>query len=366
VPEVWDNEALMTEPAHYFRDLWDDRRNGPADRLLLYFLTPPSVIYAAVLRLRSAAYAAGLFRSRRLPRPVVAVGNLTVGGTGKTPMAAYLARWFMARGKRVAIISRGYGGSLEGEIRVVADGRAILLSPGEAGDEPYLFAASMPGVMVVIGADRYRAGCHAREQLEPDIFILDDGFQHLRLRRDLNILLLDCGRPFGNGRTLPAGTLREPVSAVERADLIIFTRCTGDQPVPATGKPWCNASHRLTGVIPPAGGEPQAFRSLERLKGLAFAGIADPAAFFSSLEREGGLHLAATRAFCDHCRYGEGEIAALLKLKEDCRADYLITTGKDAVKLAPYRERLGTVYVAGLELEFEDPGPLTAELEKLL
>ncbi len=350
---------------HYFRDLWNGRRNGPADRLALYLLTTLSFPYAAALRLRSEAYAAGLFRSRRLPRPVVSVGNLTVGGTGKTPMAVHLARWFMGRGKRVAILSRGYGGSLEGKTRIVTDGREIFLSPEEAGDEPYLMAFSLPGAMVVIGTDRYRAGCLALERLEPDIFILDDGFQHLRLERDLNILLLGCARPFGNGRTLPAGALREPVSAAGRADLIIFTRCTSKNPPLSTGKPWCAASHRLTGVIPLEGGVTQPLSSLGGLKGVAFAGIAEPAAFFGSLQRE-GLDPAATHAFPDHCRYGETEIAALLKLRDECSADYLITTGKDAVKLAPYRERLGNVYAAGLELEFADPGPLHAALEKLL
>lgn len=349
----------------YFRQLWDGKRTGRADRLFMVLLTPLSLVYALILRLRALAYAAGLLRSYRLPKPVISVGNLTVGGTGKTPMTQYLARWFMERGKRVAILSRGYGGSLEGEIRVVADGRAILLSPGEAGDEPYLFASSLPGVMVVIGADRHRAGCLAMERLEPDIFILDDGYQHLRLRRDLNLLLLDCAKPFGNGRTLPAGALREPAVAVNRADLVVFTRCNGREPADVTAKPWCAASHRLIGAIPLDGEEPVSLRSLEELGSLAFAGIADPAAFFESLEDE-GIHPVATLAFPDHCKYGEQEIAALCKLKEASRADYLITTAKDAVKLASSRERLGTIYAAGLELHFADGRPLTVALEKLL
>ncbi len=349
----------------YFRQLWDGKRTGCADRIFMALLTLLSFVYGLILRLRALAYAAGLLRSFRLPKPVVAVGNLTVGGTGKTPMTLYLARWFMERGKRVAILSRGYGGSLEGEIRIVADGSTILLSPGEAGDEPYLLASSLPGVMVVIGADRYRAGCLALERLEPDIFILDDGFQHLRLKRDLNLLLLDCAKPFGNGRTLPAGTLREPAAAASRADLVVFTRCNGHEPAGVIDKPCCAASHRLTGALPLAGGEPVSFRSLEKLRALAFAGIADPASFFESLERE-GVSLAATLDFPDHCKYGEPEIAALCRLKETSRADYLITTEKDAVKLASYRERLGIVYAAGLELRFADAGPLAAALEKLL
>jgi tetraacyldisaccharide 4'-kinase len=349
----------------YFRQLWDGKRTCGADRIFMVLLKLLSLVYGMILRLRLLAYATGLLRSFRLPKPVVAVGNLTVGGTGKTPMTLYLARWFMERGKRVVVLSRGYGGSLEGAIRIVADGSTILFSPGEAGDEPCLLAASLPGVMVVIGADRYRAGSLALERLEPDIFILDDGFQHLRLKRDLNLLLLDCAKPFGNGRTLPAGTLREPAAAVGRADLLVFTRCNGYEPADVIDKPWCAASHRLTVALPLAGGKPQAFRALQPLRGIAFAGIAEPASFFASLERE-GVHPVATLAFPDHCKYGEPEIAALCRLKETSRADYLITTEKDAIKLTSFRERLGTVYAAGLELRFADAGPLEAALEKLL
>jgi tetraacyldisaccharide 4'-kinase len=349
----------------YLRKLWDGKENCAFDRLFMAFLTIPSLAYSLALRLRGAVYEAGLFRSFQLPKPVVAVGNLTVGGTGKTPMVVYLARWFMERGKRVTILSRGYGGSLQGKVSIVADGDTILLTPVEAGDEPYMLACSVPGLSVVIGADRYRAGLLALERLNPDILILDDGFQHQRLRRDMNLLLLDCKKPFGNGWTLPAGTLREPLTAVERADLVIFTRCNENKSPQVTGKPCCYAYHRQNGALPLAGGEPLPFLALGALRGLAFAGIAQPASFFESLEGE-GLQLAATLAFPDHCSYGESEIAALCRLKATSRADYLITTEKDAVKLVSYGERLGRVFAAGLELRFADAGPLTSALEKLL
>jgi tetraacyldisaccharide 4'-kinase len=158
------------------------------------------------------------------------VGNITVGGTGKTPVVALLAGFCISRGKRVAVLSRGYGGTLHGETRLVSDGREIFLTPGEAGDEPFMLATRIPGLMVVIGPDRYKAGLFAQEQLDPDIFILDDGFQHLRLNRDLNILLLNQAKPFGNGCVLPAGWLREYRSAAKRADLVIYTRCGNQIP----------------------------------------------------------------------------------------------------------------------------------------
>ena len=349
----------------YFRELVDGRRRGWLDRALLALLTLLSFPYELLLRLRARAYAAGLLRSHSLGRPVISVGNLTVGGTGKTPAVAMLAKYFIARGKRVAVLSRGYGGSLRGEA-VVSDGKKLFLTVAEAGDEPYLLASTIPGLMAVVGANRFRAGILAMKRLAPDIFILDDGFQHLRLQRRLDILLLDSGRPFGNGRTLPAGLLREPCSAAERADIIIYTRCSGGEELSHfPEKPACRAFHHLVGVTPLKGWEMRPFDTLKGSRGVAFAGIADPAAFFHDLEEE-GLTLAAVLPFPDHCRYGEGEMREILHAAQQSGADYLITTEKDGVKLGSYRDILGNAYAAVLEMWVADPGPLQNALEKLL
>ena len=355
----------MSTVERYYRELAQGKRRGVADRLLIAALTLPALCYGALLRLRAMAYTAGVFSSRRLPRPVVSVGNLSVGGTGKTPMVALLARRLMARGKRVVVLSRGYGGSLRGKTAVVADGNHVFLSPVEAGDEPVLLAMSVPGLMVVVGSDRYQAGLLAMERLAPDVFILDDGFQHLRLERDLNILLLDGSRPFGNGLTFPAGLLREPAGAVHRADLVVYTRCEGAPPQGVTEKPSCGSTHQLTGAIPLSGGEELSFSGLRHLRAVAFAGIAEPAGFFHSLQRE-GVQLAATLPFPDHCPYGEQNLAAIVRLKKTSGADYLITTGKDGVKLAPHLDRLGPTYTAGLELRLERPALLEEALDRLI
>ncbi len=214
----------MTARDRYFRELWEGKRCRAGDKLLVALLIPCAFLYGVVLRLRAYFYARRILAAHRLAAPVVSVGNLSVGGTGKTPMAMYLARLFIERGKRVALLSRGYGGAGGDAVRVVSDGSRLLLSPAEAGDEPVLLARSVPGLIVVTGSDRYRAGLEAFERFQPDIFLLDDGYQHLRLKRDINILLLDAVRPFGNGWTLPAGLLREPLSAVRRADFIVWTR----------------------------------------------------------------------------------------------------------------------------------------------
>ncbi|HEY6009712.1 MAG TPA: tetraacyldisaccharide 4'-kinase [Geobacteraceae bacterium] len=357
----------MASLERFYRELAEGTATGPAALLARAFLGIAAAPYGVAMAVRARLYASGILTSRQLPRPVVAVGNLTVGGTGKTPMTALIARLFMARGKRVVVLSRGYGGTLHGRgEHVVADGSRILLGPEESGDEPYLLATSVPGLIVVVGADRYRAGCLALERLEPDVFLLDDGFQHLRLRRDLNILLLDCRRPFGNGRVFPAGLLREPRSAVGRADLIVYTRCPeGATPPDIPGIPACRAEHRLTGIVPLGGGGLRPFDELTGKRGVACAGIANPDGFFAAL-REQGLTLAATLALPDHCRYREGEMAAVRRLIEGADADYLVTTGKDGVKLLSRRQDLGPVWVSELELRLDDATPLHAAAEHIL
>jgi len=348
----------------FWRKLASGEERGAAARLLGAVLAIPAAPYGLVVRLRALAYSRGLFTVRNLDRPVISVGNLTVGGTGKTPMVAYLARRLMARGKRVAVISRGYGGSLEGETRIVSDGRTIVLSAAEAGDEPVHLATSVPGLMTVIGADRYAAGLLALKQLNPDVFILDDGYQHLRLHRDLNILLMDCNRPLGNGRTLPAGLLREPQTAIGRADLVVYTRCTGGEAPAVHGMiPSCRAGHALTGAALLPDGEVQPLAALRGLRGVAFAGIAEPEVFFEALRRE-GLNVVATIPFADHASYGEREVSMLREAAAG--SDCLITTGKDGVKLSAHLARLLPVYATVLEMRPLDPAPLEAALDKVL
>jgi tetraacyldisaccharide 4'-kinase len=352
---------------HYYRELVNGSRSGAGDRLLLLLLRCCSFPYALFMQLRAMAYRIGLIRSYRLPKPVVSVGNLAAGGTGKTPMTAWIAAYLIRRGRKVAVLTRGYGGRLEGTVAVVADGRQRLLLPEDAGDEPCLLADLVPGLIVVMGSDRYQAGLLALEKFNPDFFILDDGFQHLRLQRDLDILLLDASRPLGNGYTFPAGFLRESFSAVRRAAIVVFTRCaSGQQPLPDIphGVPAIRANHRLTGCRSVDSGVVRKFDELDGLKGLAFAGIADPEAFFASLEAA-GLHLTATLSFPDHSVYGDEEAAALAGLRRSSRADYLITTAKDAVKLASAGCGDFPFYIADLEMVFHDELPLRKELDKL-
>jgi tetraacyldisaccharide 4'-kinase len=358
------NVSLLT----YWRELATGTCSTPADRLAILLLAPFSQVYSCIQYLRAGLYRIGILKTNRLPRPVVSIGNITVGGTGKTPITAFIARMLIQQGYRVAVLSRGYGGSLEGQSIVVSDGVTVMLGPDECGDEPYLLASIVSGLMVVIGTDRYAAGQLAMQQLAPDIFLLDDGFQHLRLWRDLNILLLDCAKPLGNGRTLPAGLLREPATATGRADLTIMTRSPEVTNISATpsGKPTFAASHCLVDAVPLRGGEPVPLSTLQGRRFLAFAGIAQPDSFFSAL-RDRGLTIVHTLPFPDHVGYDHTRLEVITAAMQSSGAEYAITTEKDGVKLKKLAPGIATVtYVARLEIEIERPSDLLVLLRNLL
>lgn len=358
----------MSRPAQtYWRELASGTRSGTIDSLALLALTPCAWLYSLALRIRAGLYRSGLFKTNRLPRPVVSIGNITVGGTGKTPVTAYIARFLIAQGHRVTVLSRGYGGSLEGQTCVVSDGAAIMLDAAECGDEPYLLASTVPGLMVVIGTDRYAAGQLAMRQLSPDIFLLDDGFQHLRLHRDLNILLQDFARPFGNGLTLPAGMLREPPAAAGRADALIITRAPegARYPVPEDSVPVCISSHTIVDLLPLEGGSPVSISGCHGQRVLAFAGIADPDSFFSGLQIK-GLNLVQCLRFPDHVVYSAERCNEIAETMRSCEADVVITTEKDGVKLKRLsREVAERTLLARLELTIANSDILEGLLKKL-
>lgn len=353
-----------------WRSMASGRDTGPLALLLRALFLLPSLGYALVQRVRTWLYRSGVLAHCRLPRPVISIGNLTVGGTGKTPLTALVAGMLMANGMRVAVLTRGYGGSREGQTAIVSDGSSILLTADECGDEPRLLAGLVPGLMVVMGSDRHAAGLLALETLRPDIFILDDGYQHLRLQRDLNILLLDHARPFGNGLCLPAGMLREPAGAAERADLVIHTRCPAGVSeatvVPRFEVPECCARYVLTDLEPLRGGTASSYGDIAAVRVMACAGIAEPDSFFDGL-RQRGVHLVATVPLGDHAEYGPQTVAALEVTFRDSGADLLLTTAKDGVKMAHVPESLAAkTMVCRLVLILNDPKPLETALRNLL
>lgn len=312
-----------------------DGRSGSFESLL-YGL---SVLYGAVAGLRERLYGCGILKTSRLPCKVISVGNITAGGTGKTPMATYLAKLVRRLGYNVAVVSRGYGGSAGKKGGIVSDGRKIFLGPGEAGDEPYMMAANLEGVPVIVGRDRFQAGMAAIRRFGTNVIVLDDGFQRLQLARDINIVLLDAARPFGNGFMLPRGPLREPVSALSRADIFALTRCQAEHPAGlgsikkmAGERPIFQTVH-LPSIKNTPGSE-AANRDAKFLRGrrvFAFSGIADNADFRRTVESF-GCRISGFMGFPDHHPYSAGDLSAIRKAAQG--SDCILTTEKDWVRIA--------------------------------
>lgn len=315
---------------------------------------------AAGARLHRAAFERGFLERRRLPCAVVSVGNPTLGGTGKTPMAAWLARALAARGRRVAIASRGYGRRSR-ELVVVSDGARVLESIERAGDEPLLLAGHAPGVPVLVNPDRGVAGFRAIGAFGVEVLVLDDGFQHHRLDRDLEIVLIDGRCPFGNRRVFPRGPLREPITALSRAHALVVV----DGPLPrseaariarfAPGALRAEAHRRPVGLRPLAGrvagrpfGCPIGPGDLAGRDLGVLTAIARPQSLVEHLERL-GARVVARRTFRDHHRYRRRDLRALE------RSSFLwVTTEKDALKIQPAWARAVDLQVLVMTLEVEN------------
>jgi len=340
------------------RRLCSGERLTFADRLLLLLLMPLSLVYAAIGRLRILLYRLGLFASYRASVPVISVGNLAVGGTGKTPTVDYLLRLLMAHGVKAAVVSRGYGGDGgKGKVTLVSAGDGLLVPPSVAGDEPYLLARRNPQALVLV-AQRRADGVRQAEALGAQLILLDDGFQHRAVQRDFDLVLLDARRPFGNGLTLPAGLLREAPAALLRADAILLTRCghQKDGELPDLRQPLLRSRHRLAETVLPLAGEPLPLAALTSRRCAAFAGIADPEGFFAALRCQ-GVTLSATLALPDHVAYGDERLQQLSQLA--AQADCLLTTEKDGVKLMGQSLAL-PCYQVPLALEPENPEAFAA------
>jgi tetraacyldisaccharide 4'-kinase len=297
----------------------------------------------------SAKRLVALRNRRRLPCRVVSIGNITVGGTGKTPATLAVAEEASRRGFRPVILTRGYKGTAKGPC-FVTKGGGPLLTADQAGDEPYLMAERLRGVPVVKGSDRYEAGVFALKALDlesaapgtipgacPVLFILDDGFQHWRLYRDRDVVLIDAGNPFGNGRLLPSGRLREPLSELKRADVIAITKSRRDDPglIAEIRKynphaPVFFTAHRAEGVIL-SSGEKKSPAWLSGKQVFCFCGIADPASFRDTVAATGAA-IAGMKTYPDHYPYTQEDIAALAKDCHSSGAELMVTTGKDMAK----------------------------------
>jgi tetraacyldisaccharide 4'-kinase len=307
------------------------------ERILLFPLTLLSLPYGWAVGARSLFYSVRLLKTKMLPCPVISVGNITVGGTGKTPLVIALARGLMARGISVAILSRGYKGT-QASGPVVGDGKSIFLSPEESGDEPFLMAQMCKGVPVLVGKNRFVNGRIALQRFGMKGLLLDDGYQHLRLHRDLDILLIDSHIGFGDHHLLPRGILREPLSHLCRAHLFILTKVDDLE----TSRPLEKKIHEIhPGAqvfhshyqpmsLVDSKGEQEELNSLTGKKILALSGIANPDSF-SSLLRKCEMEIASEAIFPDHHFYLPKDLSFI---KEKSKGvDWIVTTEKDMLKL---------------------------------
>lgn len=317
--------------------------------LLLHVLKGLSYLFLMVVSIRYFLHRTGLLRRYPLGTQVISIGNVTAGGTGKTPVTEIFARTLAAEGRKVAILSRGYRRKeapwwqrlftqvIEKPL-VVSDGRRVLLDSATGGDEPYMLASNLPGVAVVVDRNRVKAGRYAVNRLGCDTLILDDGFQYQKLKHSIEVVLVDSTNPFGNGNLLPRGILREPVRNLKRADIIFLTKCRGD--VSAVKEEI--RRYNTTAEIVECNHTPKVMKDvwsreefpLDWLRDktvCTLSGIASPKGFENSL-RHLGAKVVWCERYADHHRYDASEVLYALNRTADMGADALVTTEKDAVR----------------------------------
>jgi len=376
--EEWDASSIVAPTFHhsgikvikqkieqleaYLLDVIEGRRTGKSATLLRGILRVLSLIFTVIVQVRLWLYRHRIIRPNTLGCQVISVGNLTVGGTGKTPVVEVFARNLQQQGRKVAILSRGYKskelpflqkmsqrittGKIETPPRVVSDGKRLLLDSDTAGDEPYMLASNLPDVAVVVDKDRVKAGKYAIKELGCDTLILDDGFQYLKLGHRLDIALVDQTNPFGGGHLLPRGLLREPMRNIKRAGFIFITKCNeGGAPELKEQLRRMNPHAEISECRHAAKYLKNVFGSttyeLDKLKGMkiaAVSGIAVPESFENAL-RDFGAEIVYTRRFTDHHRFSQQEIINTINQSIKAGAEAILTTEKDAVRF-PFVERL--------------------------
>jgi tetraacyldisaccharide 4'-kinase len=321
------------------------------------------VLYGQVMRRRRRRVERRPDLQRRLRQPVISVGNLSVGGTGKTPVVAAIAQKLIEAGHRPSILSRGYARSAAADgVVVVSDGARIHATVDRAGDEPLMLARQVPRAVVCVSPDRHLAGTLAEHQLGCTVHLLDDGFQHLELARNLDVLVTTIGE-IPNGRMIPMGRLREPIDAAARAHFLVVSDGTAGA---ASSEAWtlgisqsCGALRTLAAPVPVVPKVP----SVPEGQVLAVAGIANPLRFFDALKLD--YNLVETLAFADHHRYTFADVAAIEAKRKASGADVVLTTDKDAVRLESLPLPFAA-YRVPLHVQFDPPDALMASVIAVL
>jgi tetraacyldisaccharide 4'-kinase len=353
----------MAQTSARYLELVSGKKRGPLHGLARAILAPPSWAYQSIIAIRNVWYDAVGFAAHRVDRPVISIGNITVGGTGKTPMTAKVALHLLERGHRVAILARGYkGGSIPFD-EESPDAAAAQLSANS--DEARVLKRRCPRAQVYLNADRSASADKAIDD-GADCILLDDGFQHRRIARDLDIVLIDATNPFGHGHMLPRGLLREPLSSLRRAGLIVITR--SDEVSESAlaevrrvitsasgGKPVVDATQQITGYLD-VKGRPVEGADTSSMQAVIFAGIGNFASFRRCVERL-GVRVLAAYEFPDHHYYTAEEIEGLTDTAQTMEANALLTTEKDAVKLVGrWKDERAKLLVLDLEIQLKGDG----------
>lgn len=345
-----------------------DRRFGA--KLIRVLLWPLSMMYCTCLRIYLWLYKTGRRKQSQLPVPVISIGNLTFGGTGKTPAVITICRMLQKAGHRPLVLSRGHGGTSKHGV-VVSNGKDILCNSKRCGDEPMELARSLPGVPVITGKDRRHSGKQACELFNPSVIVLDDGMQYWQLQRDLELVVMNAERPFGSGLVMPAGDLREPIRGLNRAGAILLngaaeiskdarTNLINSLSTLAPGAPVFACSKIPYGFVDTRTGENFGVDWIRGRKVLAFCGIGSPESF-ERMMNEFGAKVLAFIAFRDHRKYTKQDIDRIITEKTNTGAEYIITTDKDASRLKT-KEMPDNLFVLEIELEVEE----TARFEEYI
>lgn len=340
----------------YLRGCAEKVMRGEERGILSSLLLILSIVYDLSQRMRCFLYEKGLVRVEKIEPKVISIGNITTGGTGKTPAVMSVAEMAKEKGFKVAILTRGYMGKAKG-IKPVSDSSGILLDCRDAGDEPYLMAKRLKGIPIIKGKDRYLSARFAVERFGSGLLILDDGYQHLKLHRDTNILLIDATDPFGNGHLLPRGMLREPLASIRRADAVVLTKSDLSQKNSETIKtirrhnpsaPIFFSYYRPLDLVSLEGD----IMPIEDIKGRSlflFSGLANHSSFKSLIEMLGAV-ISGELIYPDHFYYSEGDIE---EIGERAEADMIVTTEKDMVKI-PQSGIRTRIWALRIEFSVED------------
>lgn len=370
-------KKALTRLEEFAVDVVYDRRRGKRAFALRILLRALSMLFSFLVQLRFFLYQNRILKDQPLGCLVVVVGNLTVGGTGKTPIVEKFARSLSGRGRKVAILSRGYKskddvkethlqklwrvyvkGAPPPDPKIVSDGKRVLLDSEIAGDEPYMLACNLPGVVVLVDKDRVKSGHFAIRRFGCDTLILDDGLQYLPLKGRLNLLLVDKSNPFGNGLMLPRGILREPIKHLKRASYVFLTKSDG-RPDPELdaliqrhnpGVDVIECAHKPQYLREVHGERELPLSDLRHRRIGAFSGIATPESFEGFL-RTFGANVLYKRRFLDHHRFSEDELEEIFREAARAKLDYIVTTEKDAVRIPETIRSSVPLYYLRLEID---------------